>query len=233
MTHKVLSRTKELATTTGTGTFTLAGALAGFLAFSDGLTANGDTTYYMAVSGSEWEEGIGTRVSASTMSRSVIRSSNANAVVAFASAPTVFGTMPGSVMLGPAFSAYQTVAQTLVSATFVKINYTAEEYDTDGCYNTANSRFTPNVGGYYQLSASVSFTTVTTSNSLITIYKNGVEGKRGAQLNTQAYGYQVSALVYLNGSTDYAEAFFYGTPAMTTVPAQATVYFCGAMLRPG
>ncbi len=53
-------RVKETSTTTGTGTFTLAGASTGFQSFSS--IGDGNTTYYAIAlqGGSEWEVGIGT-----------------------------------------------------------------------------------------------------------------------------------------------------------------------------
>jgi hypothetical protein len=81
----VKDRVKETSTTTGTGTFTLAGAVTGFQAFS--VIGNANTTYYAIVeqSGSEWEVGIGTYTSSgTTLSRdTVLESSNSNSLVNF------------------------------------------------------------------------------------------------------------------------------------------------------
>lgn len=55
----------------------------------------------------------------------------------------------------PAFSAYQSVAQTLASTTITKITFTTEEFDTNSCYDTSTSRFTPTVAGYYQINGSL------------------------------------------------------------------------------
>jgi len=86
MAHIVADRIKETTTTTGTGNVTLAGAVAAFRAFSSAL-ANNDTTYYAIVgqTGSEWEIGLGTYVSATpALARTtVLKSSNADALVNF------------------------------------------------------------------------------------------------------------------------------------------------------
>ena len=50
-------RVKETTTTTGTGTYTLAGALTGFEAFSQ--VGDGNTTYYTCTDGTDFETGIG------------------------------------------------------------------------------------------------------------------------------------------------------------------------------
>ena len=91
-------RVKETSTTTGTGTFTLAGAVTGFETFSTAI-GNSNTTYY-AISlqgGSEFEVGLGT-VGAGTLSRdTIISSSNSDSAVNFsAGTKDVFCTLPAS-----------------------------------------------------------------------------------------------------------------------------------------
>lgn len=90
----VKDRVKETSTTTGTGTFTLAGAAVGFETFSSSI-GNGNTTWYAIVGGSEWEVGLGT-VAAGTLARTtVLESSNADALVNFsAGTKDVFCTYP-------------------------------------------------------------------------------------------------------------------------------------------
>jgi len=60
----VKDRVQEVSTTTGTGTFTLAGAVSGFQSFS--VIGNANTTYYAIVGGSQWEVGLGTYTSSGT-----------------------------------------------------------------------------------------------------------------------------------------------------------------------
>ena len=79
-------RVKETTTTTGTGAVTLAGAVAGFQAFSAVMTAPSDTCYYVIVSGTgtDWETGTGTYSSASVLTRTtVLSSSNSGNAVSF------------------------------------------------------------------------------------------------------------------------------------------------------
>jgi len=90
-------RVKETSTTTGTGTFTLAGAVSGFQSFS--VIGNANTVYYAIVnlSASEWEVGLGTYTSSGTLlSRdTVLESSNSGSKVNFsAGAKDVFCTYP-------------------------------------------------------------------------------------------------------------------------------------------
>jgi hypothetical protein len=78
-------RVNETSTTTGTGTFTLAGAVTGFQTFA--AIGDGNTTYYTIVlqGGTEWEVGLGTYTSSgTTLSRDVVlSSSNSGSLVNF------------------------------------------------------------------------------------------------------------------------------------------------------
>ena len=93
----IKDRVKETSTTTGTGTFTLAGAATGFQSFA--AIGDGNTTFYtiVLVGGSQWEVGIGTYTSSgTTLSRDTILSSSnsGNAVNFSAGTKDVFVTYP-------------------------------------------------------------------------------------------------------------------------------------------
>ena len=93
----VNDRVKETSTTTGTGTFTLAGAVVGFETFSSAI-GNTNTTYYSIVNeDGEFEVGLGT-VAAGTLARTtIISSSNSDSAVNFSSGTKdVFCTLPAS-----------------------------------------------------------------------------------------------------------------------------------------
>jgi len=103
-------RVKETSTTTGTGTFSLAGAETGFETFVAGV-GDGNTTYY-AISHdgtNEWEVGVGTVTDAATdtLSRdTIISSSNSDAAVNFtAGGKTVFCTLPAKKTISPVMDA--------------------------------------------------------------------------------------------------------------------------------
>lgn len=102
---KLADRVKESSTTTGTGAFTLAGAVAGYRAFSTAFS-DADVVYYFIVNGTEWEVGYGAfTLAGTTLARTtVLASSNANALVNFsAGTKEVFCTLPAS--LADVFSA--------------------------------------------------------------------------------------------------------------------------------
>ena len=134
---------------------------------------------------------------------------------------------------GPAFSAYNSVATSLSSGAFTKVGLQTEEFDTANCFDsTTNYRFTPNVAGYYQISAAIQMEVV--KILVVSLAKNGSEYKRGIYTNpnTTLSG-SVSALIYLNGSTDYVELWGYnGTAGATnTQVGQPYTWMTGFLAR--
>lgn len=113
MTPEFLDRVQETSTTTGTGTYSLAGAVTGFQAFA-GL-GDGHACHYCAyeadangVPTSGWEVGIGTYASGgNTLSRDqILASSNANAAVNWgAGTRRLFLTQPASAIADMAAAA--------------------------------------------------------------------------------------------------------------------------------
>jgi hypothetical protein len=91
----VKDRVRESTTTTGTGTYTLAGATPGFQSFS--VIGDGNTTYYAATDGTDWEVGIGTyTASGTTLARTtILESSNSGSAVDWpAGEKDIFVTYP-------------------------------------------------------------------------------------------------------------------------------------------
>ena len=135
----------------------------------------------------------------------------------------------GTVMVSgnmPAFSAYRSGTQNITTATWTKVQLNSEDFDTASCFDsTTNYRFTPTVAGYYQINGAVhlSNTTDPILQTRVAIYKNGTS-YRYANVNLVYPTYniindatlQVSALIHMNGSSDYLELYCYeyagGTP---------------------
>ncbi len=91
---KTADRVLETTTTTGTGTFTLSGATTGYKSFNSSFSIN-DPIYYCCQLGSEWEVGVGILLTSTTLSRSVLTSSNSNSLVNFsAGLKNIFCTLP-------------------------------------------------------------------------------------------------------------------------------------------
>jgi hypothetical protein len=132
---------------------------------------------------------------------------------------------------GPAFSYYQSVAQTLTSYVTTKITFTTSEFDTTGGMY-ASSRFTPTVAGYYQVNSCISMASSITGVQLI-LYKNGASYKYLFNVisTTVVNGAAGSALVYLNGSTDYIEIYGVFATGQNTLALAPNTYFQAAMVR--
>lgn len=113
----------------------------------------------------------------------------------------------------------------------------AEEFDTANAFdNATNYRFQPAVAGYYQINAGISFRTSNWTENAIGIYKNGALYKSGNQSTfSAASGFvntNMTALVYLNGSTDYIELFGYvNATSPGFAGTQAATFMQGAMVR--
>ena len=91
----VYDRIQETTNTTGTGTITLAGAVAGYQSFA--VVGNGNTVYYCITSGTAWEVGLGTyTTSGTTLARTTILSNSlgTTAAISLTSPSNVFCTYP-------------------------------------------------------------------------------------------------------------------------------------------
>ena len=138
----VKDRVKETTTTTGTGTYTLAGAVPGFQSF--GVIGDGNTTYYAATNGVDWEVGLGTyTASGTTLSRdTILESSNVGSAVNWgAGTKDIFVTYPAerSVYLNAAGSAVDVLDIGTLGAGTINVttaNITAGTVSTTPTSNT-------------------------------------------------------------------------------------------------
>lgn len=93
MARAAANRVKETSTTTGTGTYDLAGAMTGFQTFVAGV-GNGLLCLYYATDGTDWECGLGTVTDGTpdTLARTrVLESSNGDAAVNWAAGTREIG----------------------------------------------------------------------------------------------------------------------------------------------
>ena len=98
---KMVNRAWMSTTTTGTGTITLGTAQSGYQTFADAGIANAEVVSYTIIEGANWEIGTGTYTSAgTTLSRTVLESSNADAAVSLSGTGTVFITAATNALLG-------------------------------------------------------------------------------------------------------------------------------------
>ncbi len=138
---------------------------------------------------------------------------------------------------GPSFSAYASVDQSISSGVNTKVTLGTEEWDTANCF--ASSRFTPNVAGYYMITGAIKANSATMTENLATIFKNGSlyhTGQADVFASTNAsITAGVTAIVLMNGSTDYVELYGQvtgGTPKFAYTAIGNTSRFSGCLLRP-
>lgn len=242
MVHKVIDRCKETTSTTGTGNLTLTGAAAGFVSVANsttGLTSNGDTGWFCAEAGAQWEVFLGTRISATELERTTLLASSSGATVNFSTTPVVFSTVPAGKIstVGPAVRARRATSdQTITSGTWVKVQLNSVEFDTAGCFDpTTNYRWTPNVAGYYQTSFGAEFSAAgALSAIIISVYKNGTADHYGGYtpgVASVAGGSTGAGLVYMNGTTDYLELWALATGTTPKVVNSALTKFMAHFVR--
>ena len=121
----------------------------------------------------------------------------------------------------PAFEAYGSTNQSVSDVTYTKVQIDTEIFDTDGYYdNTTNYRFTPLVAGKYFVYISIGLHALAVSelqNMYAGLSKNGTIIKfshHNYTNNNIRFGTaNITAVVELNGSTDYIEAKVIGADA--------------------
>jgi hypothetical protein len=158
----VKDRVQETSTTTGTGTFTLAGAVSGFQSFS--VIGNANTTYYAIVGGTEWEVGLGTYTSSgTTLSRdTILESSNGGTAVNFsAGTKNVFVTYPAEEAV------YQDATGTAYAPQFAASNGLNLNNGTIGTSYTFPTGYNSVDAGDITLSGGVTVTVPSTSRWVI------------------------------------------------------------------
>lgn len=171
MTVQVKDRVKETTTTSGTGAITLAGAMAGFRAFSS-VCSVGDTFYYalQAVDANgnptgAWEVGLGTYSATNTLTRTtVLDSSAAGAAISLSGTTQVWLDLPAALAkpLAPdarvAVYATNTSAQSIPSATWTQITgWTSVKDTSGGAWNASTGTFTAPVAGWYSVTTNIAF----------------------------------------------------------------------------
>lgn len=133
----------------------------------------------------------------------------------------------------PAFSAYANSSTSIPNNTATKVTFDVETFDTASCFSS--NRFTPTVGGYYQVNAKVSFSANGTNSRWVSLFKNGskvadIGWATGNGTNfAEVFG---GYLIYCNGSSDYLEIYAYQNSGSTlTTSTDGGTYFQACLLR--
>jgi len=186
----LLDRVRESTTTTGTGTITLAGAVAGFQSFS--AIGNGNQTYYTITDSTAgtWEVGIGTYTSSgTTLSRTtVLSSSSGGSLVSFAAGTKdVFVTYPAGRSVYKDTANTYTVQQAFDALTANSIALTTGTITTAPVSNTdiVNKQYADAIasGIHFHEAVALATTVALPANT----YNNGASGV-GATLTATANG---------------------------------------------
>jgi hypothetical protein len=115
-------------------------------------------------------------------------------------------------------SVYQTTAQSLADVTWTTLVHQVKEVDTCNGYNPSTGRYTPNVAGWYHIIGQIY---VSGAAVYLQIYKNGNVAKYGGFGNPAA---QATALVYLNGASDYVTMVGYQSSGVAAATNIGQVY---------
>ena len=175
------------------------------------------------------DNGNNTIITADGLGDVTLRANTIDAVTGTSSL-TLGGTNATSITLGsgasfsnvsgqnyPAFAAYNNTEQTGISDwTNTKVQYNTEVLDSDNCYDAStNYRFTPNVAGKYFAYHRVGYGRSDSNviyGGIVYLFKNGSSIAYN-QLSPNSsspdnyFKQDVSAIIDMNGTTDYLEAY--------------------------
>lgn len=187
-------RVKETATANTTVSFTLSGAVTGFRTFNAGVTA-GNITYYAATDSSgNWEVGIGTLSSATTLTRTtILSSSNSGSAVTFSGTVNVFVTYPAAKSLATQ------VWDVVDNNTQTNVNLSLQKLGTTGNWNYYGWR----ASGAY----GAPFNSATTS---VTAYDAYPFFTATLTTNLNYYGYKSNYIISSGGTNVTAYQFYAG-----------------------
>jgi len=121
MALQLADRVLQTGTANTTVSFTLTGTVIGYQAFT--AITTGNTLYYAASDGTNWEVGLGTLTSSTLLTRTTIySSSNSGSAVTFSGTVTVWCDYPASIASQPAGA---TVTPTTTNATYYVVGSSA------------------------------------------------------------------------------------------------------------
>jgi hypothetical protein len=131
------------------------------------------------------------------------------------------------------FSVYTAGAH--IYTNFNKVQHDTKLFDTGSNFDaTTNNRFTAPVSGFYFFAAAVGLTgTALNDHYISSLYKNGAEVLRGAEINNATgatnLSVQASGLLQLSAG-DYVEHWCYVSPGRSIENAAVQTYFQGFLV---
>jgi len=205
------------------GALTIAAAASGYRTF--GAADDGLSFDVSIVDGTAWEIRTGCVYTHATrtLTRGTLEDSSTGSAINLTSAAVVTVTMTagmgnevnrlldhGFVFVrndGTTVQAFASTASTKIASAF-----TTEVTDTAGWWDNTNKKFQPTRAGYYEIAASLCINQLAANNEvLLDLHKNGAIHLTMCRLATgNAVMYPQpsgTAVVYLNGTTDYVEIY--------------------------
>jgi hypothetical protein len=128
---------------------------------------------------------------------------------------------------GPAFYAYG--GGTASSHGAYTVQLPTEVFDTNSAYNPTTGEFTPQVGGYYNVSLTLVFNAFSTlASQSLQLYKNNslYNAINAPTVQTYPSNMSYSTLVYMNGTTDYITTKYYQTTGGSITPNSCQFSAC-------
>ena len=132
----------------------------------------------------------------------------------------------------PAFFSYASASQSY-STSNTKIQLNTESFDTNSNFDTSNYRFTPTTAGKYFIYGQIFIIGPANFYGNALIYKNGGsevwQGSNNSSTNAD-FSIQVSAIVSMNGSSDYVELYGRNNSSHSTQQGSQFTYMTGYKL---
>lgn len=240
----------EFTATSGQTTFSVPSYTVGFInVYRNGVMLG--TADFTATSGTTVVLAAGATAGDLVATESFYVSGVSNAIPAVAGAVNTSYITDGAVTdakLGPyipqkgvpVVRATRSSIQTITGGVWTKVQLDTKVFDTNNFFdNTTNYRFQPTIAGYYQINAATFSSTGNATAVLNSLYKNGsLYHNLGYAYMAGAYldDYMVNGncIVYLNGSTDYAELYGYvigSSPQFFGSSGNNTTFFEAVLVR--
>lgn len=196
----------------------------GYQSISSAFSSASRLSYY-ATNGVDWESGVGIYAAGAPdelVRDVVLESSNSDSKVDFSSGDDVTLINTNTAYLtntGAVHVESSAAQQAIPTGTFTKVAsaLSTEVVDEMGWWDHANSKFQPDVEGWYLVGGLISLVGISDGKFLIlAIYKNGVEeaflGRQTCSVSTTVTNAIAGMMpVHLNGTTDYIELYIYHT----------------------
>ena len=218
MTFLLADRVQETGTANTTVSFTLSGAMTSYQSF--GAIGTGNTTYYGATDGTNWEVGLGTyTTSPNTLTRTtILSSSNSGSAVTFSGTVTVWCDYPAGKQISSDYPNALGVV-TPAAGTFTTITGQTEVLKGTGNNLLLQSQTFSNAS-WNKYGSSITANTVTAPDSTLTgstLTSDGTSTSHRidqATANSMVAGYPKTVSIYAQkGTNNFLQIYFNGDVA--------------------